>query len=186
MFENGLAIVGLALNIVLSLLPSEWRAVHKRAVLVGHLGGLTLLGIGLYMIALSAIPPGWSATMGPKISIVLGVILLVGGLIWQFASPSAAARSAGLVPGMGNNNTLYGNVHPPASIGNGNTIVGPTDDKGNTIIRSGPGGLAIGSGAKAGPGGVSIGAGAGNTMGDVTGNKGIVTQGQGGDNKMQK
>lgn len=58
----------------------------------------------------------------------------------------------------GNDNTEVG-IGPLASIrGSGNTIVGATDQNGNTIVTR-PG-TAIGAGANAGPGGVAIGAGA--------------------------
>lgn len=59
----------------------------------------------------------------------------------------------------GNDNTLYGNVGNRAVAGSGNTIVGATDDHGNTIIR---GDTTIGHNARsAGPSSVVIGADAG-------------------------
>lgn len=58
---------------------------------------------------------------------------------------------------MGDDNTFYGNV-PPGNYGNGNTIIGPTDNNGNTIINK-P--MAVGRNAKAGPGSIAIGANAG-------------------------
>jgi hypothetical protein len=85
-----LAIIGLALTILLGLLSEEWRAMHRKLVSAGRALGLVLLGIGAYMLALVVIPPEWGLTMWPKISIVVGTVLLAGGLIWQFASPSGA------------------------------------------------------------------------------------------------
>lgn len=63
---------------------------------------------------------------------------------------------------MGNYNTIYGNVSisPNAEIGDGNTIVGPTDERGNIIIRAG---TTVGYGAHGDPTSVVIGAGAGGT-----------------------
>jgi hypothetical protein len=58
---------------------------------------------------------------------------------------------------IGDNNTFIGNV-PSGNYGNGNTIIGATDNYGNTIINQ-PG--AIGYNAKAGPGSIAIGAYAG-------------------------
>lgn len=58
---------------------------------------------------------------------------------------------------IGDDNTFYGNV-PPGNYGNGNTIIGSTDNNGNTIINQ-P--MAVGRNAKAGPGSIAIGANAG-------------------------
>ena len=68
----------------------------------------------------------------------------------------------------GSENTIVGKV--PYSIeGSGNTIVGPTDDHGNTIIQPG---TTIGAGAKGNQTSVVIGAGAGSaTKPDQTGRK---------------
>ena len=64
---------------------------------------------------------------------------------------------------MGDYNTLYGKVKPPKRLGHGNTIVGATDDRGNTII---PGGTSVGYGAgHADPTSVFIGAFAGGSIG---------------------
>lgn len=62
----------------------------------------------------------------------------------------------------GDDNTLYGNVSPPKKMGSGNTIVGATDDRGNTIIRTG---TSVGAGAGFDPSGVIIGSGAGANLG---------------------
>lgn len=85
-----LAIVGIAVNVIFGLIPNEWRAMHKRAVLWGRLGGFALLGVGLYMLLLSVIPPEWGVPMIARISIVVGAILLAGGLIGEFAPVSRA------------------------------------------------------------------------------------------------
>lgn len=63
---------------------------------------------------------------------------------------------------MGDDNTVYGKVTPPKKMGSPNTIVGTTDEKGNTIIRSG---TSIGAGAGHDPASVIIGAGAGAHIG---------------------
>jgi hypothetical protein len=61
---------------------------------------------------------------------------------------------------VGNDSVVYGNVQH-RNVGDRSVVVGPTDAKGDTILRPGPGGIAIGAGAKAGPYSLSIGAGAG-------------------------
>ncbi len=59
---------------------------------------------------------------------------------------------------MGDDNTIIGDV-TLRSMGSGNTIVGATDDRGNTILNRG--GTAIGRGARADSTSIAIGAGAG-------------------------
>ena len=54
---------------------------------------------------------------------------------------------------------VMGNVPPNTKVGEGSVVIGPTDNKGNTIINT-PN-TAIGRGAKAGPGSIAIGARAG-------------------------
>lgn len=58
---------------------------------------------------------------------------------------------------VGSDNTFYGRV-PRGNYGDRNTIIGSTDDKGNTIITQ-P--MAVGYNAHAGPGSISIGVNAG-------------------------
>ena len=59
---------------------------------------------------------------------------------------------------IGDFNTFYGNVKPPKHLGSGNTFVGPTDDRGNTIVNQ-P--MTVGYKAKDGPSSIVIGAFAG-------------------------
>ena len=55
----------------------------------------------------------------------------------------------------GKDSVVIGNVS--GDVGDGSVVIGPTDDRGNTIINQ-P--MAVGRGAKAGPGSIAIGAGA--------------------------
>jgi hypothetical protein len=80
--RRGLLIAGF----VLALVSSEWRAVHKTAVTVCRMAGFILIGTGLYVLALGVVPATWGVGMLPKVSMVVGAILLVGGAIWHFAS----------------------------------------------------------------------------------------------------
>jgi hypothetical protein len=73
----------------------------------------------------------------------------------QTVSPPAGQQQLSV----GDESVVMGNVK--GTIGNRSTVVGPTDGRGNTIVRPPPGGLAIGADAQAGPNSVSIGAGAG-------------------------
>jgi hypothetical protein len=59
---------------------------------------------------------------------------------------------------VGEDSVVMGNVPPNTKVGNGSVIIGPTDNRGNTIINT-P--MAVGRGAKAGPGSIAIGANAG-------------------------
>jgi hypothetical protein len=72
-------------------------------------------------------------------------------------APKSPRRENGQRSSIGNDNTLVG-VKPPLSLGSGNTIIGPTDVKGNTILNKG--GTAIGKDACADSTGVAVGAGA--------------------------
>lgn len=62
---------------------------------------------------------------------------------------------------MGNDNTLYGKVSAKR-MGSRNTVVGPTDDKGNTIILPG---TSVGFEAGSDPTSIMIGSGAGRNIG---------------------
>jgi hypothetical protein len=59
---------------------------------------------------------------------------------------------------VGDESVVVGRVAPNTRVGNRSTIVGATDDRGNTILNT-P--MAIGQGAYAGPGSIAIGTGAG-------------------------
>jgi hypothetical protein len=86
----GLSIFGLGINIVLALASSEWRAMHKFIVNLGHAFGFCLIGIGLFVLFISIIPSSWGHSMWPKVLMIAGVILFVGGAIWQFTSAGNA------------------------------------------------------------------------------------------------
>jgi hypothetical protein len=129
--------------------------------------------IGLVPIAVVCVM--W-AHMGDQplwaIKIVLCSILAAGGIIAGLAIseavyPTANAQqhnpsttsppTAATPPTIGSNNTVV-SLPPPASMGSGNTFVGPTNSNGNTIFNRG--GTAIGTGAKADSTSIAIGAGA--------------------------
>lgn len=59
---------------------------------------------------------------------------------------------------VGKDSVVMGNVPPNTRVGDGSVVIGPTDNRGNTIINT-P--MAVGRGAKAGPGSIAIGANAG-------------------------
>jgi hypothetical protein len=63
-------------------------------------------------------------------------------------------------PKVGKDSVVYGHVQH-RNVGDRSVVIGPTDNRGNTILRPAPGGTAIGAGAKAGPYSLSVGAGAG-------------------------
>lgn len=77
--------------------------------------------------------------------------MLPGSKIAQNPPPISSPTA----PTMGNDNTIY-SAPIPRSMGSGNTVVGPTDSRGNAIINQG--GTAIGSGACADSTSVAIGA----------------------------
>jgi hypothetical protein len=59
---------------------------------------------------------------------------------------------------VGKDSVVMGNIPPNTRVGDGSVVIGPTDNRGNTIINT-P--MAVGHGAKAGPGSIAIGANAG-------------------------
>jgi hypothetical protein len=81
----------------------------------------------------------------------------------QAPQPARAEKPVPEIPmkspdgAMGDNNTIYGNVKPPADIGSGNVIVGPTDSNQNVII---PPGTTVGKDACGDKTSVVMGAGA--------------------------
>ena len=58
---------------------------------------------------------------------------------------------------LGKDNVIIGSVPSDLEVGDGNVIIGATDDRGNTIINT-P--MAVGRDAQAGPDSIAIGAGA--------------------------
>ena len=107
---------------------------------------VSLVGLGALM-----------GTFGRNVIRITGVTLIVVSALGVTLSHYRQADAQNPSSGIGSNNTIV-NVPPPASMGNGNTIIGPTDSHGNTIINQG--GTAIGSGACANSTGIAIGAGA--------------------------
>jgi len=101
---------------------------------------------------------GWSLLI---VGAVISVFSIASHEIKRSEIKSITATSQYNLSGtnrvIGDGNTVVGNVRLP-NMGNGNTLVGPTDDRGNTILTN-P--VAIGYGAKGGPGAVVIGANAG-------------------------
>lgn len=132
-----------------------------------------ICGLGASLVS-GVVPEAWKALV-----LYIGVVLIALGLLGATIAvlwPSRQRRtdmSDKDESEMGDYNTFYGNVKPPKRIGHGNTIVGPTDDRGNTIIG---GGTSVGYGAgRADPTSVFIGAFAGSKFGkkpeDETGGK---------------
>jgi hypothetical protein len=164
-FSLALTVVGLAVTILLGLITEEWRAKHIGVVEIGRSLGIVLLGIGIYLLIISFLPIGWNQNMiYPKISMVVGAILLIGGGIWHFVAPSNAQngipaqpenQTEKSMPRVGNRSVVYGSV--PHDVGDDSVVVGATDSNGNTIIPVAPGGSAFGAGAQAGPRSLSMG-----------------------------
>ncbi|HMN70853.1 MAG TPA: hypothetical protein PKA55_03165 [Rhodoblastus sp.] len=90
--STALSVIGIGLNFVLGLVSAEWRDAHKRLVSLGNWVGLGLIGLGFYLFlfAIFGEMEGWS--MLPKISILIGAVLLVGGAIALFISPTKAVE----------------------------------------------------------------------------------------------
>jgi hypothetical protein len=88
------------------------------------------------------------------VSFAVMIVALIG-LAFNLYRGAEAQKTA--TPGIGSNNTIV-NVPTPPNMGSGNTIIGPTDNRGNTIINQG--GTAIGSGSCADSTSIAIGAGA--------------------------
>jgi len=83
---TSIGIIGLGLNIILWLVPPEWRSEHRTIIGFGYPFGFFLFGLGFYMLLLRLIPIPWSESMLPKASMIVGLILLVGGGVAHFIS----------------------------------------------------------------------------------------------------
>lgn len=131
----------------------------RRDIVAGVLLGAFALGGG----AMTTVGPGLYPDYAQEIfwiGLIVAALALIGLLLLFVWKPKEAAMTDDTE--MGDNNTLYGNVKPPKKMGSGNTIVGPTDAHGNTIINT-P--TSVGAGAGFDPTGVIIGAGAGANLG---------------------
>src|SRR5277367_4398237 len=84
--------------------------------------------------------------------IVISPLGIVGLAVWIIYYRKRRDKT---LPNVGDNNTLV-RVEPCANMGSGNTIIGATDARGNTIFNRG--GTAIGAGAETSPTGIAIGA----------------------------
>ena len=76
--------------------------------------------------------------------------------ITKMEEKATAPDSDGLT--VGDDSVVMGNVPPGTKVGKGSVVIGPTDNRGNTILNT-P--MAVGRDARAGPGSIAIGAGAG-------------------------
>jgi hypothetical protein len=79
-----LAIAGIALEIILHLLPHEWREKHKASTEVFLDLGFALLGTAFFMLVVLMFPDSWGRTLAPRIVTIVGGALLLGGLLWNF------------------------------------------------------------------------------------------------------
>ncbi len=111
--------------------------------------------VNLSMVGVGALMGTFGRNAVRAIGIVIIIVAACGAAFTHFYQNAEAQNPS--VPGMGSNNTIV-NVPPPASMGSGNTIIGPTDSRGNTIISQ-PG-TTIGAGACGNSTSVVIGAGA--------------------------
>jgi hypothetical protein len=93
---------------------------------------------------------------------MIGAVVGASGFIWcgyviadtSIAKAQTSAPTPSQPPAIGDNNTVVG-ITPPSHMGSGNTFVGPTDARGNTLLNRG--GTAIGTEACASSTGVAIG-----------------------------
>lgn len=84
------------------------------------------------------------------------VLWSLAGLLLLWAAINLGKKVKAMTK-VGSRSVVYGQVHPDIQVGDNSVVIGATDDRGNTIIRGAPGGLAIGAGANAGPASISIG-----------------------------
>jgi hypothetical protein len=100
----------------------------------------------------------WRVSLSGVVGAFAGACVLIGGV--QLLHGGANARSVPPTSNLdvGDESVVVGRVAPNTRVGNRSTIVGATDDRGNTILNI-P--MAIGHGAYAGPSSIAIGTGAG-------------------------
>lgn len=122
-----------------------------------------ICGLGSSLVS-AVIPEAWkdAALYAGLVLIALGLVVAAFALLMP-AKSREKKMSDNDDTEMGDFNTLYGKVKRPKRMGFGNTIVGATDDRGNTIV---PGGTSVGFGAgHADPTTVHMGAFAGANIG---------------------
>lgn len=110
----------------------------------------------------------WRVSLSGAIGAFAGACIFVSGVQLLHGPASAQSVQKGDVVSdkpaptsslnVGDESVVVGRVAPNTRVGNRSTIVGATDDRGNTILNT-P--MAIGHGAYAGPGSIAIGTGAG-------------------------
>jgi hypothetical protein len=110
----------------------------------------------------------WRVSLSGVVGAFAGACILIGGVQLLHGRANAQSAQKGDVMSgepappsslsVGDESVVVGRVAPNTRVGNRSTIVGATDDRGNTILNT-P--MAIGHGAYAGPGSVAIGTGAG-------------------------
>jgi hypothetical protein len=115
-------------------MPVERVMPFGKSDLLASITSLIALGAGAYLGSLT-----------PGVERIIGGALFVGGIAAFVYWFGYYRKEPAETPTIGDNNTVVGGG-VPKSMGSGNTFVGATDSRGNTIIR---GGTAIGAGARA-------------------------------------
>jgi hypothetical protein len=87
-------LLGFGVTVVLGLITDEWKRKHPMLVTLGHMFGWSLIGVATYMTLVDLMPEWIGSTMLPKVSMALGIILLVGGAIWAFRTPPVSVTDA--------------------------------------------------------------------------------------------
>lgn len=92
-FSIGTAVIGVALAVVTALAPPEIKRRYIKFKLAGFYVGIFIFGFGIYLGLIGLLPVNAGLSHMPKISMILGVILLAGGFVWQIASGNAQMTS---------------------------------------------------------------------------------------------
>ena len=95
-------VFGAGMTIWCAFIDDEWRSNHRALVAAGKMVGCVLMLLPVYLLLIGLLPSDLGDSMWPKVSMVLGAALLIGGAIWQF---STHRPTLGEVPGSAAHNS---------------------------------------------------------------------------------
>lgn len=82
-------LAGLGVTMITSLVPESHKQRMPWIFNAGYYGGFVLLGLGIYVAIASQFPASYGLGYMSKLSMVVGAVLLLGGLVWHLAASKA-------------------------------------------------------------------------------------------------
>lgn len=133
---------GHAVSLVLYFTPPKWFEMRTAASDFGLNFGFVLLGTALFMLITLLFPEGWGQTVIPRIVVILGASLFLGGLAWQFLGTNTEPARAQSPATPGCSNSVGGNNSGPltnnCTFNLGQQRLQFSDDLGQKLLNSMP------------------------------------------------